>query len=82
MAQDRATHEQIIARISSVQAELTEFKTDSKQHRAELQERLRAIESTLAHLKGGWKVLALLGAVLAAALAAIASIIAIMKGVK
>lgn len=82
MAQDKASHEQIIIRINSVQAELTEFKTDSKQHRAELQERLRAIESTLAHLKGGWKVLALLGAVLAATLAAIASLVAILKGVR
>lgn len=82
MATEPATHAQIIERIESVQAELNEFKGDSKEHRKEMQERLRAIESSLAGLKGGWKVLALLGAVLTATLAAIASMVAIMKGLK
>ena len=80
MTQDKATHEQIITRIESVQAELTEFKGDSKRHQAEMQDRLRTIEATLAGLKGGWRVLALLGAVLAATLAGVASLIEISKG--
>ena len=79
---EKVTHEQIHARVESVQRELTEAKQESKAHREDLQRRLRAIEQGLAGLKGGWKVLALLGTILAGTLAAIASVVAIMKGMK
>ncbi len=79
---EKVTHEQINARIESVQRELTEAKQESKEHRDDLQKRLRAIEQRLAGLNGGWKVLVLLGAILAGTLAAIASVVAIMKGVE
>ena len=79
---EKVTHEQIDVRIESVQRELTEAKQDSKEHREDLQKRLRAIEQRLAGLNGGWKVLVLLGAILAGTLAAIASVVAIMKGFK
>lgn len=79
---EEVTHAQIVERIESVQAELKEFKDDSKEHRKGTLERLGSIEKTLAGLKGGWKVLALVGAILAGTLAAIASVVAITKGLK
>ncbi len=79
---EKVTHEQINVRIESVQRELTEAKQESKEHREDLQKRLRAIEQRLAGLNGGWKILVLLGAILAGTLAAIASVVAIMKGVE
>lgn len=78
----KVTHEHIDARIESVQRELTEAKQESKAHREDVLTRLRAIEQGLAALKGGWKVLALLGAIVAGTLAAVASLVAILKGMK
>ena len=76
------THEQLKAEVASVRAELRDFKDDTKAHRQEARERLAKIECTLLQLKGGWKVLALLGAMLAGTLAAAASIVAILKELK
>lgn len=76
------THEHIDARIESVQRELTEAKQEAKEHRAGVQARLRAIEQQLAGLDGGWKVLAILGGILAGTVATVASVVAIMKGFK
>jgi len=80
--EDKVTHEHILERIDSVQRELTEAKRDSKDHREKLQERLRAIEQKLAALGGGWKVLAMLGGILAGTVALVASILATIKGLK
>lgn len=82
MNKSEPTHAQIIERVGSVQAELTELKDDFKDHRDDSLTRLRRIETQIAGLKGGWKVLMVLGSILAGTLAAIASIIAIMKGVR
>ncbi|MGB1214619.1 MAG: hypothetical protein ACPG4X_14740 [Pikeienuella sp.] len=79
---EKFSHEQIIERVDNVQAELTEFKDDSKKQNEETMKRLRSIEAALAGLKGGWKVLMVLGSVLAGTLAAIASIVAVLKGLK
>ena len=72
--------ENLRSEVASVRTELKEFKDDTRAHRRETRERLARIEGTLAQLKGGWKVLALLGAILAGTLAAIASVMSIMKG--
>jgi len=76
------THEHLRAEVASVRAELADFKEDTRAHRQETRERLAKIEGTLLQLKGGWKVLALLGAILAGTLATAASFIAILKGLK
>lgn len=76
------THEHLKAEVASVRAELAEFKEDTRAHRQETRQRLAKIEGTLLQLKGGWKVLALLGALLAGTLAAAASVISIVKGLK
>jgi len=79
---DKVTHQHILERIDSVQRELTEAKKDAKDHREKLQERLRAIEQKLAALGGGWKVLVLLGSILAGAVALAASFVATIKGLR